>query len=124
MPRLHRCGNDVRLNSALLFLVSTRSARVSAPTRSSAPSDVGRSLRDLIAPPTWYIHALASFQEDDEGGVSTMREAFERALSCVGVHPILGGAVWRALLRFEKEELEDAEETGASDAAVSSAQDR
>lgn len=53
-----------------------------------------------------------------------MREAFERALSCVGVHPILGGAVWSALLRFEKEELEDAQETGASDAVVSSAQDR
>lgn len=71
-----------------------------------------------------HPHALVPFQEDDEGGVSTMREAFERALSCVGVHPILGGAVWQAMLRFEKEELEDAQETGASDAVVSSAQDR
>lgn len=53
-----------------------------------------------------------------------MREAFERALSRVGVHPILGGAVWGALLRFEKEELEDAQETGADAAEVSKAQDR
>lgn len=53
-----------------------------------------------------------------------MREAFERALSRVGVHPILGGAVWTALLRFEKEELEDAQETGADAAEVSKAQDR
>lgn len=90
------------------------------------------SLRGLIARPAGLLaalpqrarNALSSFQEDDEGGVSTMREAFERALSCVGVHPTLGGAVWRALLRFEKEELEDAEETGASGAVVSSAQDR
>lgn len=53
-----------------------------------------------------------------------MREAFERALSHVGVHPILGGAVWRSFLRFEQDELEDAEETSAGDGEVSKAKDR
>eukprot|EP00903_Cladosiphon_okamuranus_P006864 g6685.t1 len=87
----------------------------------------GRAFADYQCAKLWpgYLETLEeSLDEDDEGGVSTMREAFERALSCVGVHPILGGAVWRALLRFEKEELEDAQETGESDALVSIAQDR
>eukprot|EP00752_Nemacystus_decipiens_P008742 g7803.t1 len=87
----------------------------------------GRAFADYQCARLWpgYLETLEeSLDEDDEGGVSTMRDAFERALSCVGVHPILGGAVWRALLRFEKEELEDAEETGAGDAVVSSARDR
>lgn len=53
-----------------------------------------------------------------------MREGFERALSKVGVHPVLGGAVWKSYLRFEKDELEDAEETEAGDAEVSKALDR
>lgn len=53
-----------------------------------------------------------------------MREAFELALGRVGVHPLLGGAVWRAYLRFEKDELEDAQETGASGAEVFRALDR
>lgn len=53
-----------------------------------------------------------------------MRDAFELALGRVGVHPILGGVVWRAFVRFEKEELEDAEETGAEDAEISEAKER
>lgn len=53
-----------------------------------------------------------------------MREAFEQALGRVGVHPILGGTVWRAFLRFEKEELEDAQETGAEDVEISDAKER
>ena len=63
-------------------------------------------------------------QEDDEGGVSAMREAFEEALTRVGVHLVLGGAVWRSFLRFETEELEDAEEMGVGDGEISKAQDR
>lgn len=53
-----------------------------------------------------------------------MRQAFEEALSHVGVHPSLGGSVWRAYVRFEKDELEDAQETGAGDIEVSKALDR
>lgn len=53
-----------------------------------------------------------------------MREAFEEALGRVGVHPLLGCAVWGAYLVFEKDELEDAEETGAGDAEVSKARER
>lgn len=53
-----------------------------------------------------------------------MREGFERALGRVGVHPMLGGRVWRAYVRFETDELEDAQETGAGDAEVSRATER
>lgn len=53
-----------------------------------------------------------------------MREAFELALGRVGVHPLLGGAVWRAFVRFEKEELEDAQETGAEEDEISNARER
>ena len=73
-------------------------------------------LFDPVAPPPP--------KEDDGTGVNIMREAFEEALGKVGVHPILGGAVWRAYLRFEKDELEDAEETGEDDAEVSKALER
>ncbi|CAN0516100.1 unnamed protein product, partial [Laminaria digitata] len=68
---------------------------------------------------------IALPQENDDGrGVAAMREAFELALGRVGVHPPLGGLVWRAYRRFEKDELEDLQETGASDAEVSRALDR
>ncbi|CAM9954541.1 unnamed protein product, partial [Hapterophycus canaliculatus] len=86
-----------------------------------------RAFSDYQCAKLWpgYLEALEeSLDEDDEGGISTMREAFERALSHVGVHPILGGAVWRSFLRFELDELEDAEETGAGDGEVFKAKDR
>lgn len=78
----------------------------------------------IVPVPVDRVDPLGDFQEDDEAGVSTMREAFERALSHVGVHPTLGGAVWRSFLRFEQDELEDAEETGAGDGEVFKAKDR
>ncbi|CAM9281713.1 unnamed protein product [Scytosiphon promiscuus] len=86
-----------------------------------------RAFSDYQCAKLWpgYLETLEeSLDEDDEAGVSTMREAFERALSHVGVHPILGGAVWRLFLRFEQDELEDAEETGAGDGEVFKAKDR
>lgn len=53
-----------------------------------------------------------------------MRQAFEEALGRVGVHPKSGGAVWRAYLRFEKDEVEDSRETGATDAELKKAMER
>lgn len=63
-------------------------------------------------------------QEEDPAAADKMREAFEEALGRVGVHPLLGGAVWKAYLAFERAELEDAQETGAGDAEVSKARER
>ncbi|CBN77067.1 Sart3 protein [Ectocarpus siliculosus] len=86
-----------------------------------------RAFADYQCAKLWpgYLETLeASLDEDDEGGVSAMREAFEEALTRVGVHPVLGGAVWRSLLRFEMEELEDAEEMGVGDGEIAKARDR
>lgn len=70
------------------------------------------------------VFVLCPPKEDDDNATNTMREAFEEALGKVGVHPILGGAIWRAYLRFEKDELEDAEETDADSAVISKALER
>ncbi|CAN0024612.1 unnamed protein product, partial [Sphacelaria rigidula] len=72
-----------------------------------------------------YLKTLEeSLDEDDPAVVDKMREAFEEALGRVGVHPLLGGAVWEAYLVFEKDELEDAQETEAGDTEVSKALER
>ncbi|CAM9613807.1 unnamed protein product, partial [Discosporangium mesarthrocarpum] len=41
-----------------------------------------------------------------------MRAHFEQAVGAVGVHPIHGGVIWDAYIKFEEELLEDMQAAG------------